>query len=129
MRLATMAFLNLIAWRQSAVCRIWLHPMGGRLPPPNKSAAYGEPSEDQWKPREDLSPIALETPHRCYAELCMGGVLFDGANRHQPKKSPSTSVGARGDEGWWGGPSWSPASCSPGSQLGGTRSPPHHGPP
>src|SRR5437588_11833430 len=48
-----------------------------------------------------------------------------GGNTHQPKKSPSTFVGARVDEGWWGGPSWSPASCSPGSHLGGTGSHPH----
>ncbi|HEX6557233.1 MAG TPA: hypothetical protein VF026_31005, partial [Ktedonobacteraceae bacterium] len=32
--------------------------------------------------------------------------------------SSSYSVGARVDEGRWGGPLWSPASCSPGSQLG-----------
>src|SRR5438876_5208449 len=30
-----------------------------------------------------------------------------------------------GGEEWMGGPSWSPASCSPGSHLGGIRSYPH----
>src|SRR6266568_2549245 len=39
--------------------------------------------------------------------------------------SPSTSVGARVDDEGLGGPLWSPASCSSGFHLGGTRSPPH----
>src|SRR2546423_13785997 len=40
-----------------------------------------------------------------------------GGNRHQPKKSPSNSVGARVVDVGRGGPSWSPVlgrrSCSP----------------
>src|SRR5205823_10816250 len=32
-----------------------------------------------------------------------------GGHRHQPKTQAQDSVGAMVDEGWWGGPSWSPA--------------------
>jgi len=62
----------------------------------------------------------------CVARISVQSAVgaINRPNRHQPKKSPSHSVGARVDEGRMGGPSWSPASCSPGSHLGGTRSHP-----
>ena len=48
-----------------------------------------------------------------------------GGNTHQPKEKLITI--RRGERGWAGrgGPSRSPASCSPGTHLGGRRSPPH----
>src|SRR2546421_1878787 len=46
------------------------------------------------------------------------------SKRHHPKTQAQDSVGARAEEWMWGGPLWSPASCSPGSPLGGTRSHP-----
>src|SRR5207302_9349811 len=39
--------------------------------------------------------------------------------------SPSTSVGARAADVGLGGPLWSPASCSSGFHVGGTRALPH----
>src|SRR6266567_4677774 len=59
--------------------------------------------------------------------LCHSKAPFQGDRQGPPginrRPSPSTSVGARAADVGLGGPLWSPASCSSGSNLGGTRSP------
>jgi len=56
-----------------------------------------------------------------------------GPHTHHPKNKPISNRRGEGGAERWGGPWWSPASCWPGSHLGGTRSHPptgnHQGPP
>jgi len=48
------------------------------------------------------------------------GAQFIAPNTHQPKDKPITFRRGEGGGERMGGPSWSPASCCPGSHLGGT---------
>src|SRR2546430_1614014 len=102
--------------------RSGLHPLPGSIP------SKGEASIQVTRAHIPATPPFPYPATKWLAKPYRVGFVNDcqGDREGRPirinlRTSPSTSVGARAADGGLGGPLWSPASCSSGFHVGGTR--------